>query len=193
MKKQRLFISAFIMTFALVVSVYGAEIKVPVDKALFFNPRAQKPIFLKLDDGTVLRTTGETEVDENFKNYEVIITRPGKRPVSVSIPNEVVQINSIIRASGNQVALIGMSNGSVYDVVLIDVLQNRIVDQFLAFRPAPSPDGRFIAFIKFYPPHGYSPDFYPAGPSDFVMIYDTTLGPSGNRQASKLTISSSIW
>jgi len=183
MKKQLLFISALlgIMAFAIVPLLYGTEIKVPVDKDLFFNPKAQKPIFLTLDDGTVLRTTGENEMLENFKNFEVAISQPGKQSVSVSIPNEIVQINSIVRAAGNQVALIGMSTGSVYEVVLIDVLRYKIADHFMAFRPAPSPDGRFIAFIKFYPPHGYPSSYPTMGPSDFVMLYDTTRGPSGNR------------
>ncbi len=185
MKRQLFFIPTLlgIVAFASVAALYGAEIQVPVNKDLFFNPKAQKPISLTLDDGTVLRTTGETEVSENFKNYDVVISRPGKLSVSVSIPNEIVQINSIIRAVGNQVALIGMVNGSVYKVVLIDVARYQITDQFLAYRPEPSPNGRFIAFVKFYPPHGYGPDFYPAGPSDFVMVYDTILGPSGNRPA----------
>ncbi len=185
MKRQLLFIPTLlgIMVFAAVAPLYGVEIQVPGEKDLYFNPKAQKPISLTLDDGTVLRTTGETEVSENFKNYEVVISRPGKLSVSVSIPNEIVQINSITRAAGNQVALIGMVNGSVYKVVIIDVVKYQITDQFLAYSPKPSPNGRFIAFKKFYPPHGYSPDFYPAGPSDFVMLYDTTLGPSGNRPA----------
>jgi hypothetical protein len=172
------------MVLVIVGSLHGAEIQVPAGQGkLFFNPKAQKPIVFKLDNGIVLRTTGETEVPENFKKYQVIITQPGKQPVSVSLPNEIVQINSITPASDNQVALIGMVNGSVYEVAIIDVLKYQIADQFLAYRPAPSPDGRFIVFIKFYPPHGYNPSFYPGGPSDFVMIYDATLGSFGNRPA----------
>jgi hypothetical protein len=189
MKKRPLFVSALlaIMALAIVAPLYAAEVtKVLGEKDLYFNPKAQKPISLTLNDGTLLRTTGETDVfPKNFKNYKVVISRRGEQPVSVSIPSEVVQINSLIPAPGNQVVVIGMSSGLVYDVVLIDVLRYEIADHFWAYDPTPSPNGRFIVFIKFYPAHMYGPP-YPEGasPSDFVMIYDTTLGPTGNRPAS---------
>jgi hypothetical protein len=71
-----------------------------------------------------------------------------------------------------------MASGEVYEVIIVDTVNCHIVDHFWCYEPNVSPNGRLIAFIKFYPPH-FVPDI-----TDIVMIYDFTRGAAGNRPSS---------
>jgi hypothetical protein len=78
-------------------------------------------------------------------------------------------------AAGASIVLFGMVNGSVHEVVVVSTSERRIVDRFLCYNPALSPDGESIAFVKFYPPH------FDPGVSDLVMVYDVAKGKAKNR------------
>jgi hypothetical protein len=137
-----------------------------------FYPQTQLPLTCKLKDGTVLKSLVKSD------HLELVIERPGLRPVSVRLPDEFAQLNRIVPVPRNEAVLIGMASGEVYEVVIVDTVNCRIVDHFWCYEPDVSPNGRLIAFIKYYPPH-FVPDV-----TDIVMIYDVTRRAAGNRPSS---------
>jgi len=62
--------------------------------------------------------------------------------------------------------------------MIIDLEHGVILDSFDAFYPAISPGGRFIAYVKFYPPH------FVKGTDDHDMLYDVAKSATENRPAS---------
>ena len=69
----------------------------------------------------------------------------------------------------------GMVNGSAAEVVIVSMQSNSIIDRFTCYIPAVSPNGEYVAFIKFYPMH------FSEGVEDHYMIYDLTKDPAQNR------------
>ena len=139
----------------------------------------------QMKDGTVLQASAEPAY------LHLIITRPGEQPASVAIPEDIggwrnifplidksavsSWVKNIFPMVDDKAAIIGNIGGGLSEVVIVDVRQQRITDEFWGYSPAPSPDGRYIVFIKAYPPH-FIPDA-----SDYVLLYDVTRGPDGNR------------
>ena len=95
----------------------------------------------------------------------------------IDLPPEIVQVNEIRAGQKNKAVVVGMVNGSVFEVVILDTRSISIADRFLAYCPTMSPDGRFIAFVKFYPAH------FVDGTDDHYLLYDLALTPGGNRPA----------
>ena len=137
-----------------------------------FYPKTQLPLSCKLKDGTVLKSLVKPD------HLELLVERPGLRPVGIRLPDDFAQLNRIVPVARNEAVLIGMASGLVDEVVIVDTVNCRIVDHFWCYQPDVSPNGRLIAFIKFYPPH-FVPDV-----TDVVMIYDLTHGAAGNRPSS---------
>ena len=144
---------------------------VPTQKDGFY-PKTQLSLTCKLKDGTVLKSLVKPD------HVELLIERPGLRPVRIRLPDDFAQLNRIVPVPRNEAVLIGMASGEVYEVVIVDTVNCHIVDHFWCYEPEVSPNGRLIAFIKFYPPH-FVPDV-----TDDVMIYDLTRGAAGNRLSS---------
>jgi hypothetical protein len=165
---------------ALTVSAPGAltaTIQPPVSESVptqkdGFYPKTQLSLTCKLKDGTVLKSVVKPD------HVELLIERPGLQPVRIRLPDDFAQLNRIVPVPRNEAVLIGMASGEVYEVVIVDTLNCHIVDHFWCYEPDVSPNGRLIAFIKFYPPH-FVPDV-----TDIVMIYDLTRGADGNRPSS---------
>jgi hypothetical protein len=170
-KKQLLVICMLLgaAAFFLMAPAHGTEIKL---RAGGSEPEAQDPTAYQLDNGTVLEISGEP------LDLQLLITRPGIKPVSIALPESILEVSSIDRVVGRQVAVIGDAGGGLYDVVLVDMTQYRIADYFMGYSPTISPDGRFIAFVKFYPTHPG-----PVKVSDFVLLYDVAHGAVNNRPA----------
>ena len=136
-----------------------------------FDPQHQPPVSYQRDD-VALRLTQLTD-----RSLAVLVDRRGSSFV-VPLPTEVVQINEIRTWSDNRAVAIGMLNGSVFEMTIIDLEKRAVLDHFLGFSPALSPNSRFVAYIKFYPPH------FSDNPVDHYMIYDLGKSPSENRPAS---------
>jgi len=98
------------------------------------------------------------------------------RHSDVKLPQEVFDVQKIERYQ-DRIVVIGDIGASVSRVMAISVDTGVVTDSFDALYPAVSPDGRFIAFIKFYPPHGAT------GTEDHLMMYDMTKGAVTNRPA----------
>src|SRR5439155_16929951 len=127
-----------------------------IDPNTGFYPDRQPQLFYRQDDGTFLITSGE------HGNFKLEVTRPGRQVDAVALPDDVEQINSIDPAPGNKVIVIGMASGLNDTVEIVDTLNPRVLDHFWAYDPTLSPDGQFISFIKFFPPH------FVEGPTDHV-------------------------
>jgi hypothetical protein len=135
-------------------------------KTSLFNPNHQKEISTQDKDFTLSSTRSEAGLAVSIDGNHLQSVVP--------LPEEMEQVNEILRYN-NRAVVIGMVNGSVSEMVVLDLDHRSVIDEFLGFNPVVSPDGRFVAFIKFYPPH------FVDGPDDHYMLYDVSKGPSENR------------
>ncbi|HLI62113.1 MAG TPA: hypothetical protein VKV05_01850 [Terriglobales bacterium] len=98
----------------------------------------------------------------------------------VPLPHNISQIHEI-RRYADRLIVVGDIGAAISQVVIINLNTSTISDTFLAGAPVISPDGRFIAFIKWFPPHGWND---PAiAPDDHAMLYDMTKSALANRPA----------
>lgn len=141
-----------------------------------FNPTQKKAISYH---GRGLAIT----LVDGKKNLAIEVANGLQSAETVQLPSEVVQVNEIRAASNGRAVVVGMVNGSVYEVLILDIAPTTIADRFLAYFPTVSPDGRFIAFVKFYPPH------FVDGTEDHFLLYDTLRSPSENRTANAIPLS----
>src|ERR1019366_7666481 len=89
---------------------------------------------------------------------------------------EVSDVQEIGRYQ-DRIIVVGDIGAWVSRVVIVSGDTGAATDSFDAFKPAVSPDRRFIAFVKFYPPHGAT------GTEDHHMLYDMTKSALANRPA----------
>lgn len=108
----------------------------------------------------------------------LISTRATGKETKVDLPEEMVQVNEIRGVVNSKLAVSGMVNGSGSEVAIVDLAQAKITDKFLCYNPSIAPDGRFIAFVKFYPAH------FSEGTEDHYMVYDISKSPRENRPSS---------
>jgi hypothetical protein len=94
---------------------------------------------------------------------------------TVDLPAEFTQLTSARLYRADRLVIYGMVNGDASEVVIIDPEKGAIVDHFLCYSPEISPNGRYIAFVKFFPAHGID------SVEDHYMLYDVQLAPERNR------------
>lgn len=112
----------------------------------------------KGDDGLVVSITG------------------GRRQVDVPLSFQVLKVKAIRRYT-DRLVVIGDTGGSESLVTVINVNSGTVSDSFWAYVPVISPNGRFIAFVKDFPPHS------DAETEDHEMIYDLAKTGLQNRPA----------
>jgi len=139
-----------------------------------YDPVHQKPVSLNDSGVTIILQQGDPQ--NYFTDPDKLIVSTPSETSTISLPGDIGQVDSISRLGDSQVAVLGMVNGSVSEVVVVNWKTGLIVDEFLCYLPAVSPDGQKIAFIKFYPPHGNE---FP--PTDHFMVYEPAKGPGSNR------------
>jgi len=98
------------------------------------------------------------------------------RQIDVKLPPEIFDVQQIDRYR-DRLIVIGDIGASVSRVMIVRVDTGVASDSFEAFTPTVSPDGRFIAFVKFYPPHSAT------GTEDHHMLYDMIKSGRANRPA----------
>jgi hypothetical protein len=135
---------------------------------VFFNPNSKKALSWRDSQLAITLLNGR-------KNLAVEIRSASHPGGQVDLPAEVVQVNEIRATPGGKGIVVGMVNGSVYEVVILSIHPLEIVDSFLAYSPTVSPDARFIAFIKFYPAH------FVDGADDRYLLYDVARSAADNR------------
>jgi WD40-like Beta Propeller Repeat len=135
---------------------------------------------------------GEIAVQPKEVNDGLMLSIETKdRHSDVKLPPEVFGVQKIERYQ-DRIIVIGDIGASVSRVMVISVDTGVVTDSFDAFYPAVSPDGRFIAFIKFYPPHGAT------GTEDHLMLYDMTKGvvtnrPTGVRRDNRIDVGQNVY
>lgn len=135
----------------------------------YFDPQHQKPIEYRDDELSLqLKADGE--------KLSIVLTRHQSGQIlNMPLPQEMAQVNEIRRVTKTTAVVRGMVNGDAYEVAILSLDPVALKDKFLCYVPTISPDGNFIAFIKFYPPH------FVEGPTDKYMLYDLRLSPIANR------------
>lgn len=103
------------------------------------------------------------------------LQKAGQALKTVDLPENMVQVNKLARTPSGKLVVVGMFNGDVWSVAIISLDALNISDNFLCYEPSLSPDGKYIAFIKFFPPHGAE------GAEDHYMIYDLSKSAAQNR------------
>jgi hypothetical protein len=83
-------------------------------------------------------------------------------PVDIEAVKSVYQVDNRIVIIGN----ITDSGDSANAVVVFDASGRRILGEFYGYGVTPSPDGRLLAYIRFYPMH------FTAGTDDQVFVHD---------------------
>lgn len=95
----------------------------------------------------------------------------------VPLPVEMVQVDQIRIASGVGIA-VGMVNGSASEVFLFNLHDPKKSRDFYAYRPSVSPNGEFVTFTKFYPPH------FVQGASDVNLLQSVSGAFLGSKMKS---------
>lgn len=81
-----------------------------------------------------------------------------------------------LRIVSPSVALaIGRPTWFAYSVALFDIGTGGVIDEFSSYHPSISPDGKYLAFVQFYPQHG-TPEY---ATTDIVRVYDVAYGAAG--------------
>jgi len=143
----------------------GEELTGPM---VTFRPEHQKPV--SYGNGTVEVTL----VTVDGRRVLRIAERETRSERTVLLPKDMAQVDTI-GAYGNKLVVFGMVNGTVWEVAVVDWTVGKLVDGFICYGPSLSSSGRYIAFIKFSPPH------VPGNFEDHYMLYDTGRDPGANR------------
>ena len=105
------------------------------------------------------------------------ISRAGAPEKIVELPRAMEQVAQL-RVHGNRVAVQAwLGPDEQGEIAIFDLQTGQLVDDFLEYRAVFSPDGRQIAFVKFYPAH------FLQSYEDQAMLYDLEASPAQNRPA----------
>lgn len=92
------------------------------------------------------------------------------------LENETAQVDEIRLAVNGKLVVIGRVLANTNIVTIGDLQTAKTVDYFFCFRPALSPDNRFIAYVKVYPAH------FSENVSAQYLLYDLQNQPKENRR-----------
>jgi len=135
-----------------------------------FDPAHQRPLRYHDDQITATLIVGKD-------HDSLAIESAGANVGRVDLPVEMAQVDEIRRAVSGKLVVRGMVNGAGSEIAVVDVASAKLLDRFVCYLPSISPDGRYIAFIKFYPAH------FTEGADDHYMLYDLARSAEGNRPA----------
>jgi hypothetical protein len=136
-------------------------------------PIAQAENQLRGQDFT-LSFDGVAATFKGTSPISVVLERGGTRK-TVTLPSEFSQVVSARLYKPDRLIVAGMVNGDASEVVIFDLQKVSVADHFLCYSPSISPNGRYVAFVKFYPTHGDS------DVEDHYMLYDASSSPDQNR------------
>jgi hypothetical protein len=93
------------------------------------------------------------------------------------LANQTAQIDALRIVSPSRLVILGKSLPNLSIVTIVAMSQNRELDGVVCEKPTISPDGRYLAYLKFAPVHpGYG-----WSTSAEYLIYDLSLSPQENR------------
>lgn len=164
--------SAFVLL-AMVMSGFiwfcagAAESKAdPTEKR--YDPENQRPLEVHRGDLAV-SLAGKSE------KFSLSVTRNSAATRSVALSDHFEQVNDLHWSPDGRLFIHGMFNSSGDVVAVVNLATLSIDDEFLGYGVAPSPDGRYLAFVRFFPAHGIE------GVEHRVRLYDLTESPAQNR------------
>jgi len=136
-----------------------------------FDPAHQKPLSYSDRAVQITLVAGPQGQSLRIRNSKT------KEEKTVPLPQELAQADEIRAARNGNLVVRGMVNGAVSEIAIINIIKLTIYDKFVCYLPSISPDGQYVAFIKFYPAH------FSNGAEDHYMLYDLGKSPSLNRPA----------
>ncbi len=101
----------------------------------------------------------------------------GQPAVRITLGSAVTQVKSIQRAGDKLVVMGDLGAGGATEVSIFDLASRSLSDRFWAIAPALSPDGQWVAFVRFYPMGGVS------GVESQYRLYSLAQSPVQNRAA----------
>ena len=102
----------------------------------------------------------------------------------VELPDSFAEIESIRRVPGDKAIVVADLNGDSMSFAIIDLKLGKVIDDIGTFAPTISPNGRFILYDNWFPPHAES------GTNEFYHLYDTLKSPGKMYAATLKTIPS---
>lgn len=100
----------------------------------------------------------------------------GKR-FNLRIANFTTQIMAIRFPTSSEAVIVGLAAPNLYVLTVVNLRMVSVRDTFLGYWAAISPTSRYVAYVKWYPPHiGYEYSV-----TNEYMIYDFTQSPAENR------------
>ena len=128
-----------------------------------FDPEHQQPAKLVSPELTA-EAVAKPEDPTTGVSHSIEINAQGRK-LTVPLPFQFSQVNAIIQGPAGKLVVVGRGNAYGYEIGIIDTAASRLVDRFACYDPAVSADGQYIAYTKFFAPHGV-----PA-PEDHAMLY----------------------
>ncbi len=93
------------------------------------------------------------------------------------LANQTTQIDALRIVSPSRLVILGKSLPNLSIVTIVDMSQDRELDGVVCEKPTISPDGRYLAYLKFVPVH---PGYGWSSSAEY-LIYDFSLSPQENR------------
>lgn len=103
-----------------------------------------------------------------------LIVGSGGDARTVPVEHYLRYVSEVCRLKNGKSLVVGSTTSTAMPLIVLDHLTGTVLDEFYAYAPALLPDGRWLAFRRFYPLQGDVA-------SEQYMIYDTTRGPQDNR------------
>jgi hypothetical protein len=138
---------------------------------LLFDPAHPSPVSYQYDDISL-------RLDFNQPRLGVVVQKKGEPQHEILLPDQMAQVDEILKVSAGRALVLGWANGDLSAAAVLEINTASLGDFFYAYHPTVSPNGRYIAFVKFYPPHGYDDT---SGPEDHYMLYDLAQTALQNR------------
>ncbi len=139
-----------------------------------FHPEHQQSLKLASPDVTA-EIIPEPRDPRTGESHSIFRIKTHARESTVSLPFPFYQVNAIVGSVPGKLVVVGMQAATVYEIGIVDVVSSRVADHFTCYTPAISPNGRYVAYTKFFAPHGAP------SPDDHAMLYDVAKSPSENR------------
>ena len=152
---------------------------------LLFDPAHQKPITFEDKEISIQLQMKNWNLAEGWK-LGLTVRSKGSAAHYIPLPHEIAQVNEIRRVSSRKAFIVGMLNGDAWAFAVLDLGRYQIVDTVWCYDPVVSPDGTYIAFIKFFPTH------FAYEVEDHYMIYDLKLSAAQNRSSKSYGVSDKI-
>ena len=102
------------------------------------------------------------------------LTQSAKLQSLIIMPTELKVVNS------STAVVAGWATSFASAVTIFNPASGLKIDEFVCYHPAISPNGQYVAFVRFYQQHGTTG----IATSDTVAVYDMSLSPSANNATS---------